>query len=134
MHFPKCELNSRGLNTKIKCQVLSDDEMRALGFREIKAYSEMDKDVWTMSKGLVLPKELQGLEVCFYISIAKDASSWTIDVIDDEYGQPYDYQDILENIDENNKYALAVWQAVEGIMKTLAKNNIVIGHKRGDYI
>lgn len=116
-----CERDERGLNTEIQCHVLSDHEMDKLGF--YKSY-----DRWVFHKYMDDMKE-----ILFSLSMKEDGSDLKIDVLDDAFGQPYDYQRMLR-IDPEFIYALKVFNEVEALMEFFAANGILTGHVYGEYI
>lgn len=116
----KIEVNEHGTNKAIKFHILPEKEMRLLGFTD---YCE---DRWSYFKDL-------GLDITFNVIIPKDGSEAWIDVLDDSFGQPYDYQSILEDIPDH-KFALSIKEKVEECMKTLTEAGVISGHKYGEYI
>ena len=56
-----------------------------------------------------------------------------IDVLDEDFLQPYDYQEILRR-DPHHKLALNVLHQVENWMEELQTAGVLSGHKRGEYI
>ena len=56
-----------------------------------------------------------------------------IQVIDEDFGQPYDYQYMLEN-NPNFTLALLVRKCVEEQMQKLQDAGILSGHNKYDYI
>lgn len=123
------ELNSKGVNKKIKAHILSDKEMRAAGF------TDHNKSVWYFMRVLSFPKQkrYKGFEITFNLSIPKDGSDISIDVLDEAFLQPYDYQYML---DKNKEFepALLVQEQVEKWMQHLKEKGILEGHEVGDYI
>ena len=96
------ELNSHGVNKLIKATILSDEKMKEIGFH--KNYYEGTKHekyspYWYFSRTLELPKDKKyhGFEISFNVNIPKDGSDIRIDVLDEDFCQPYDYQYMLEN-------------------------------------
>lgn len=104
----------------MKINVFNDEYMKTAGF------SDHVEDKWTFLKE-VAP------EVSFILSINKDHSKWSIDVIDDDFGQPYDYQYILSD-DSEHVFANSVKRNVESIMSYLCDIGIVSDYKIGYYI
>lgn len=122
--FPKYKIGSNGLNTKIKAHLLPDTEMRKLGFID---YQE---GYWHFSK------ILRG-SIIFGVTISKaDTDDFHIDVLDDDFYQPYDYQRMLsqKSYHEPNPYAIAVYEKVERWMDYLQQAGVLSGHVRGEYI
>lgn len=126
------QVNSHGVNAKIKAHILSDDEMRKIGFTDYK------KDTWYFCRIVMREVSKQryssyDFEVSFGVSIPKDHSDIRIDVLDEAFCQPYDYQRILS---KNPKHPIAtiVNEQVEKWMKYLQDNGVLEGHIYGEYI
>lgn len=115
-----CAVDDHGLNVAIKAHVLDDDRMRAAGFTDNRS------TVWYYCANL-------GRDISFNVTIPKDGSRLTIDVIDEMFLQPYDYQAILRR---NPLHPLAhdIYEAVEKQMAKLTIAGIISGHVPGDYI
>lgn len=117
------QVNENGNNTKIKCHLLSDEEMRAYKF------SDFREGWWSYWKTIDKQCAIE-----FMISINKsDPDDYRIDVLDDNFGQPYDYQHILLN-NPDFKIALNIKEKVEFEMERLIDAGIVSGHEYGEYI
>ena len=112
-------VNKHGVNSNIHSKVLSDEEMINTGFR-------LFKGVWYYSKDI-------GCDITFNVTINNDNSDFKIDIIDEEYGQPYDYQALL-NIYPEHDFALKVLNCVEEWMEELQNKGILYGHVKGEYI
>lgn len=130
--FPEYKCGSNGCNEKIKCHILEEVAMRELGFSD---YNGTD---WYYDKKVYHFKDNFG-EITFSLSInKKDENDWRIDVLDEDYGQPYDYQAMLQRShDTQEPYppaAMKVWERVEDIMDWLNKKGIITGHTKGEYI
>lgn len=119
------ELNSNGVNKKIKAHILSDDEMREIGF------TDYGKDRWYFCR--VVQKFKYGFNITFNVDIPKDGSDIRIDILDESFAQPYDYQIML---DRNPKFepALKVKEKVEEWMDYLQEKGVLSGHEYGEYI
>lgn len=77
-------LNKYGVNNVIQSHILPDDEMRKIGF------TDANPEVWYFSRGIEH-------DVSFNVSIPKNGiDDLRIDVLDEEFFQPYDYQAILD--------------------------------------
>ena len=125
--FPECEIGASGNNAKLKANLLSDEQMINAGFRWIGAIGK-----WVFNR-VILPR--QGISLT--VSIPKEhPENLRIDVLDDSFGQPYDYQSILSNptYDEPNRVAVKCYQEVEKYMERLQKAGIIEGHVKGEYI
>lgn len=73
-------------------------------------------------------------EISFNISIDKNSLKIiSIDVLDEDFLQPYDYQRIIMG-DASNKYARIVFDKVDNILNKLQKDGIVEGYVRGMYV
>lgn len=131
----KLEVNGLGVNTKIK--INPDPELlKKAKFKFIEEPNYPEKwpipPHWTYVKFF----EYKNLEVSFsvnyYILPYKD-SHLEIDVIDDDFGQPYDYQRMLKK-DPEFIYAKKVQDFVEKEMEYLQGMGVLSGHVRGEYI
>ncbi len=101
--FPEYKTGSNGVNIKIKARLLPDTEMRKLGFTDYR------EGYWYFSK------ILRG-SIIFSVTVSKaDADDFRIDVLNDDFCQPYDYQRMLSksSYHEPNPYAIAVYEKVE---------------------
>lgn len=123
------EVNSKGVNTAIKTQILSEEKMREIGF------TDYSNDRWYFCKGIEFPKEKRysGFDITFNVSIPKDGSDFSIDVLDEDFLQPYDYQRML-NENPNFEPCLIVKEQVEEWMAYLQDNGVLSGHNYGEYI
>lgn len=123
------ETNKNCVNNKIKANILSDEEMRKIGF------TDYSKENWYFCRGIDFSKnkKYKGADITFSLTIPKNGSDICIDVLDEDWCQPYDYQKMLYN---NPKFecALIVWEQVEKWMKYLSDNGIISGHIYGEYI
>lgn len=122
--FPDFEVNERGINKKIKVHLLPEKEMRKLGFTDYR------EGYWYFCRGVVS-------NITFSISInKKDPADFQIDVLDDDFCQPYDYQAMLskETYTKPNKVAVKTYEEVEKWMAYLEEHGIVSGHVKGEYI
>lgn len=118
-------LNKNHNNANIKIKILSDSEMRKFGFTDFSGEN------WYYCKPVFVSPHS---EITFNISIKKNnPKEWQIDVLDEAFCQPYDYQYFIEK-GNPPKAALDIRDNVERIMKTLEKAGIISGHKFGDYI
>ena len=123
------EVNSNGVNKLIKYNILSDEKMKEIGF------TDHSKDNWYFCRIIKFPntKEYRGFDISFNVSIPKDNSDIRIDVLDEDFCQPYDYQYML---DKNPKFepCLIVKEQVEKWMRYLQDNGVISGHVYGEYI
>ena len=121
MEFPEYEVNDRGINKKIKINLLDDDKMREIGFTDFR------KDTWYFSR--MLKKEIS-----FSLSInKKNPEDFRLDVLDNDFCQPYDYQSILSK-NKEHQFAREIMALVEKHMEYLKISGIVEGHIYGEYI
>ena len=123
------ELNSNGVNKLIKAKILSDEEMKKIGF------TDYSKDRWYFCENIKFPKtsKYRGFDISFSVSIPKNNSDIRIDVLDEDFCQPYDYQRILTK-SPNHECANIVKEQVEEWMKYLQDNGVLSGHIYGEYI
>lgn len=123
------ETNSNGVNKAITYNILSDEEMRRVGF------SDHCKKYWVFSRMIKFPKvkKYKDFEISFMVTIPKDGGELRIDVLDDDFGQPYDYQRMLS---KNPPFepALIVKEQVEKFMLYLHVHRVLKGHIFGEYI
>lgn len=128
----KVELNSNGVNVKIKAHIFDDVKMRKIGF------TDYAKDRWYLCRGINFndvkkKRGLKDIDISFSVTIPKDGSDIRIDVLDEWFCQPYDYQRILEK-DPGHKIASIVKEQVEYWMEKLQEEGVLEGHVRGEYI
>jgi len=124
------KLNKHGVNANIKATILSEEQMRKLGF------TDYAKDRWHFSRSINFPKEnkYRGYDISFSVSINKnDVEDLRIDILDEDFCQPYDYQRMLKE-NPNLKTCLIVKEQVEEWMKYLIDGGILSGHEYGEYI
>ena len=129
MFDEKVEVNSNCVNTKIKAHILSEKEMREIGF------TDYSKDRWFFCRSITFPREprYKGFDISFNVSIPKDGSDIRIDVLDEDFCQPYDYQRILSK-NPNHPCASIVNEQVERWMEYLQEQGVLSGHIKGEYI
>ncbi|MET3505508.1 hypothetical protein [Halalkalibacter oceani] len=104
----------------MKVNILNDMQMRELSFTEYR------KGYWHYCKTV---EE----DITFNLTVKKEDSSFKIDVLDENFLQPYDYQYYLSQ-DPNFKFALTVKDKVEKIMLDLTEKGIVENYTAGEYI
>ena len=121
------EVNSNGVNKLIKYNILSDEKMRNIGF------TDYSKDTWYFCRMIKFPKGHRGFDISFNVSILKDNSDIRIDVLDEDFCQPYDYQYMLDKT-PNFEPCLIVKEQVEDWMKYLQGKGVISGHVYGEYI
>ena len=120
-------VNSRMQNANIKGHILDKEQMEALGF----LYNE-NSMAWIYSKTLYN-------EDYFFCKITDNDIE--IMILDDNFCQPYDYQNMLHGVDherEKNtnwyKYAMKVHNKVQEIMAKLVEGGVISGYERNDFI
>jgi hypothetical protein len=124
------KLNKCGVNAKIKAATLSDVEMKNIGF------TDYCKDRWYFCRTIKFPntKRYRGFDISFSVSINKNnPENLRIDVLDEDFCQPYDYQMMLDK-DSEFKPCLIVKEQVEEWMKFLMDNGVLSGHEYVEYI
>lgn len=113
-------LTKHGNNANIHVKMLSDYMMRYLGFTDHVSHR------WYLCKQI-------DTGITFNMSIEKDGSDWSIDVLDEDILQPYDYQHLLEE-NPKHSFALRVKQRVDDYMIQLINVGIISNWSVGDYI
>lgn len=78
-------------------------------------------------------KRFRGIDLSFNVAVPKDGSEISIDILDDAYCQPYDYQYLLFVV-PTLEAALIVQEQVEKWMEYLQEKGVLSGHVRGEYI
>ena len=123
------KLNSHCVNAKIQGHILSDEKMKEIGFTEYR------KGYLYFCRGIQFPKEkrYRGFDISFSVTIPRDGSDIRIDVLDEDFCQPYDYQMILSK-NPNYTCASIVNEQVEKFMEYLQEQGVLSGHVRGEYI
>lgn len=129
MFDEEVEINSNYVNAKIKAHILSDEKMKEIGF------TDYSKTTWFFCRSIKFPKEVRykGFDISFNVSIPKDGSDIRIDVLDEDFCQPYDYQSMLHK-NPTFKPALIVYEQVEEWMEYLQSKGVLSGHIKGEYI
>jgi hypothetical protein len=94
----------------MQVNILSDEEMRKIGFTDRVISS------WYYCVGV-------GETVTFNLTVNKADGSFEIDVLDENFLQPYDYQYILRKI-PNHEFASTVRNNVEKQLLYLCSHNI----------
>lgn len=85
------KVNRNCVNAKIQAHILSEPEMRKIGF------TDYAKDNWYFCRMLRFPKKklYRDFEISFSVTIPQNGDDIRIDVLDEAFLQPYDYQRIL---------------------------------------
>lgn len=73
-------------------------------------------------------------DISFNIDIDIETNDISIEVLDEDFLQPYDYQIMLKNSNYVPKIAKIVHHKVQKIMKELVDSGIIVGYKENDYI
>ena len=123
------KVNRNCVNAKIQAHILSEPEMRKIGF------TDYAKDNWYFCRILRFPKKklYRDFEVSFSVTIPQNGNDIRIDVLDEAFLQPYDYQRILSD-HPDHETALIVQEQVEKWMDYLEESGVLSGHIRGEYI
>ena len=109
-------------NASIKVHILPEKEMRKIGF------TDYAKDRWYYSR--LVCKDY----ISFNLTIPKEnPNDWQIDVLDEDFCQPYDYQRMIVN-NSKNEVVFKVFENVEKQMEYLSGCGVISGHEYGDYI
>ena len=129
MFDEKVEVNNNCVNAKIKAHILSEKEMKEIGF------TDYSKTTWFFCRSITFPREprYKGFDISFSVSIPKDCSDISIDVLDEDFCQPYDYQSMLHK-NPTFEPALIVYEQVEELMEYLQSKGVLSGHVKGEYI
>lgn len=116
------KVGKNGVNINIKTHLLSEDKMRELGFTDFR------EGYWYYCKAV------GGKDITFNLSINKvNAEDFRLDVLDEGFLQPYDYQYYLERNPEH-QFAIQVRDNVEEHVKYLQDVGVLSGHIKGEYI
>lgn len=113
-------LDARGLNTAINGNILPEEQMRELGFTDHSGKN------WYYVQRVAQ-------DITFNLTLPKDGGRLSIDVLDEDYGQPYDYQAILKRSPKLD-FAQNVKFQVEFLMQSFSDKGIITGYKKGMYI
>jgi hypothetical protein len=112
------EIDENGLNAALTASILaSRQDMRTLGFTDGSGAS------WQLNRRV-------GQDVMLNLSIPKNGNRFRLDILDEDFLQPYDYQNILER-SPNHEFALGVRKAVEEVLEFLSKVRIIQGYEKG---
>ena len=117
------ELRENGTTANIQIGAgATAQSLLAFGFRKING------DRFVYSRGL-------GCDISFSVTMKEaDLNDIKIDVMDDDFGQPYDYQLYLLMDGEPVRVASAIYEKVEAELKKLQDAGIIQGHVRGNYV
>lgn len=109
-------------NAALGVNILPDAEMRALGF------TDHVPEKWYLCR-----RVSERGDITLNLTIAKNGSDWMLDVLDENFLQPYDYQWLLER-DPNNTYARAVADECERQYRLLTEAGILTGWHEGMWV
>lgn len=113
-------LNSNHVNSKIKARILPDNDMRNAGF------TQHVQGKWYYCKSL-------RHDISFNVTIPTDGSDINIEVLDEDFLQPYDYQKFIAD-GSSNDFPYQIRDLVENEMDRLQELGVLSGHVRGEYI
>lgn len=112
-------------NSNIVGHIHSAEKMIAAGLYFVDSLNR-----WVYNRTII--SNNQGFDIGFMLSINKDGKV-EVDVLDNAFCQPCDYQSILRN-NVGNRFAREAHLNVQHHMKGLLKNEIISGYKENDYI
>ena len=116
------EINEHGNNAAIKVHILDEATMKLNGFcRFIDGV-----DHWWYFCNRVYK------DITFNMTIY-DSGDWRIDILDECFLQPYDYQAMYES-GNYRPIVLTVMENVNEIMDSFVHKGIISGWKVGDYV
>jgi hypothetical protein len=139
MAFPRQRTDEHGLNAEV--DVSRDPKrLKDAGFtrvdigrywsytRTVKVYGRSNRN---NANGR---RPIPPLKVTLWIRVHDDPRSRpNIDVLDEEFCQPYPYQEMLSS-GTDNEYAIATYGWVEDNIQALADAGVVTGHVRGEWL
>lgn len=111
------------MNANIEACLLSDEEMKSLGFVEKTFHWELKEKV----------SFIPTMEEYILITIGKKKESINIKVYDDFTNEIYDYQQQIYD-DDFNEYAYRIHNNVQDIMMKLVEAGVIKGYEKNDYI
>ena len=119
------EINEHDNNVAIKVHILDDATMKLNGFRR---YITDEESWWYFCKRVYK-------DITFNMTIYSE-NDWRIDILDELFCQPYDYQYMLENLPRKDlpRAVQVVHHNVDEIMDSLKHKGIISGWEVGDYI
>lgn len=117
------ELDDYGQNKNILFHIKDIDIMNVCGFRHLTSTKE-----WYFCESM-------GENISINITISDDNEKGKIDVLDDLFFQPYDFQEFIMRLKNNApKKALYVQKELYQIMDSFKTFGIIEGWEWGDYI
>lgn len=130
MFTEKVECNGLGVNNKIQFH-FNEENLTNFGFKYCKPCLSIPAS-WYYNRMFTYKGSEFDFCVHWYLEPYKGAQLG-IDLLDDEFCQPYDYQSIL-NRNPTNICAHKVLEFVETEIKKLQDAGIISGHVEGEYI
>lgn len=109
-------------NAALSMHPLEDATMRKLGFTDLR------KGYWYLCRS-VSPDS----DTTLNVRIAKDGHDWQIDVLDENFCQPYDYQYLL-SVNPTSDYANNVADECEKWFRKLSEWGLLSGWHEGMYV
>ena len=121
------EINTHGNNAAIEVHILDDATMKLNGFKYFGGVPTRPQDVphWYFCNRVYK-------DITFNFTIYSE-DNWQIDILDECFLQPYDYQVMYEN-GNCRSVVLTVMKNVNEIMDSLKHKGIISGWEVGDYI
>lgn len=116
------EINEHGNNSAIKVHILDEATMKRNGFLRFIG----GVDHWWYFCNRVYK------DITFNMTIY-DSGDWRIDILDECFCQPYDYQAMYES-GNRRPVVMTVMKNVNEIMDSFVHKGIISGWKVGDYI
>lgn len=124
------EINEYGNNAAIKVHILDDATMKLNGFKYFGGVPMRPQDVphWYFCNQVYK-------DITFNFTIYSE-DDWKIDILDECFCQPYDYQYLLEKYsnDINTRVLEIVKKNVDEIMDSFVHKGIISGWEVGDYV
>lgn len=117
----KLRLTEHGNNASICVHTLSAKDMRKAGFTD-------HREGWWYACWII-----NDSDISMNVSIKKDNNDWCIDILDENFCQPYDYQMMLHN-NPDHQYAQMIKAFVDAKMLWLKCKGIISGWSIGDYV
>ena len=128
LYFDKpVKINEHGNNAAIKVHILDDETMKLNGFKYFGGVPTRPQDVphWYFCKSV-------HEDITFNMTIYSE-DDWRIDILDEWFCQPYDYQSMYER-GNYRPVVLTVMENVNEIMESFLHKGIISGWKVGDYV
>ena len=121
------KINEHGNNAAIKVHILDDATMKLNGFKYFGGVPTRPQDAphWYFCKRV-------HKDITFNFTIYSE-DDWKIDILDECFLQPYDYQAMYES-GNYRPVVLTVMENVNEIMDSFVHKGIISGWEVGDYI